>query len=421
MITRRGLVTGAAALAAFRPLEAKAYGFGSIDPFYGFSQAQIGRPSPPSPGSLLPLNSRLVFEGDSITAGSSGPAFTQFAITRSRGRCYCPIGYNQGTGGNTAAQMASQVASVTALNPKVVVLLGGTNDLSGTADTASTVFGNLRTCIDAYKAAGARVINVCVLPRNDASWDAGEETRRNALNALILAQTDVSVVNLEATFNPTSMCVDGLHPNYVGAILLGQAVGDAIAAIMSPDDPCDLSLTSANIISTANENPDLVGTGGAKLGTPTPTGEVANLWSVNHNDAFEIVCSKTTLRGRTAQRLQISGTNSTNGRSVSMLNAVAYNGTVGQVYDCWWDFQLAAGAANLRAIGASSDTTSMPNVSQPNLMPADAIDGVMRVPGNAALAGSDTSTSVQFFLNFAAGVVAADIIVAAPFFALSPS
>ena len=138
--------------------------------------ATLSAPARAGGSLVLPLHSRIVFEGDSITAGSSGPQFSMFALIRAMGRFFSPSGWNQGVGGQTAAQMATQVANVTALNPKVVVLLCGTNDLSGTADTAATIFANIRTCVDAYRAAGAKVVSVCVLPRNDGVWDAGEET-----------------------------------------------------------------------------------------------------------------------------------------------------------------------------------------------------------------------------------------------------
>lgn len=370
----------------------------------------------------LPLHSRLVFEGDSITAGSSGPTYAQFAITGSRGRYYCPVSYNQGTGGQTAAQMATQVANVTALNPKVVVFLAGTNDLSGTVDTPTTIYNNIRTCNAAYIAAGARVINICVLPRNDATWNALSASRkadRTTLNSLIKAQTDVTVVDLESTFDPTTHCVDGLHPNYAGAILIGNAVATKLNSNIVGTDPASLYLDASNFLVGATENPGLTGTTGVKSGTPAPTGEVATGWTVSHNDGMTVVCSKTTLNGRTAQRIVVSGTNSTNGRVVNLLNTVTYSGTVGQVYDTWWDFSLAAGCQNLRAISASSDTTAMPNATASVNLPGTAITGVMRPPNSAALAGSDTSTSVQFVLTFSAGTVAADITVAAPFFALA--
>lgn len=374
--------------------------------------------------TLLPLHSRIVFEGDSITAGSSGPQFSAFAIMRSGGRFFQPAGWNQGVGGQTAAQMATQVASVTALNPKVVVLLAGTNDLSGTADSDATIFANIRTCINAYKAAGARVVNICVLPRNDAVWDAGEETRRLALNERIRAQTDVKVVDVEATFNPTTMCDDGLHPNYRGAIHLGNAVGDVLSTMIVPTSVFTGYDGVGNFLVGSGDNPLLTGTTGVKSGTPAPTGEVATGWTLEHNAGASIViaASKTTLNGKTAQRIQVSGTNATAGASVNFRNPVVYSGVAGEFWEMWWDFSLAAGAQGLRAISASTDTAMATNAGATVHYPNDVeVAGVLRPPMTTALAGADASVTMSGAMLFSAGAVAADITWAGPYFRKVPA
>lgn len=375
--------------------------------------------------SVLPLHSRLVFEGDSITIGSSGPTYAGFALIRAQGRFFSPSGYNQGTGGQTAAQMATQVASVTALNPKVVVFLCGTNDLSGTADTPATIFANMRTMTTAYKAAGARVVQICVLPRNDATWtglSAGRQADRETLNGLIRAQTDVRIVDLEATFDPTTMCVDGLHPNYRGAILVGNAVGDVLNTLITGQSVLTGYDTSDNFLVGASENPLLSGTAGTRSGTPQPTGQAADNWTVTHNDAFTVACSKTTLNGRTAQRIQVSGTNSTNGRVVNFTNIVTYAGVLGDFWEMWWDFSLASGAQNLRALSATTDTAAYPNAASTVVYPSDvAVAGVLRPPMTTALAGADTSVTMQGTMTFAAGTVAADITWAAPYYRKVPA
>lgn len=372
---------------------------------------------------LLSMHARLVFEGDSITAGSSGPAYSQFAISRSRGRFYCPSGYNQATGGQTAAQMATQVANVTALSPKAVVCLSGTNDLSGTADTPATIFANQRTAVDGYKAAGARVVFICTLPRNDTTWtnlSAGRQADRTTLVNLQRAQTDVEIVDLESTFDPTTMCVDGLHPNYLGAITIGQAVGDKLNEIIVAGDIFADYLAADNYLFGATENPALTGTAGSKSGAGV-TGEVANLWTVEENGGMTVVCSKTTLNGKTAQRVVVSGTNSTNGRVVNLRNTVTYSGQAGEFYETWFEFSFAAGAANVRAITASCDTISAINASASVHYPDMALEGVIRPPSGTALAGTDTSTNVQAGMVFSAGTVAADLILAGPYFRKVPA
>lgn len=392
-------------------------------PMVGVNVGAAARASFMGGSSLLPLHSRFVAEGDSITAGSNGPTWTQFALTRTRGRFYAPVGHNQATGGQTAAQMATQVAAVTALNPKVVGFGPGTNDLSGTVDTPATIFANMRTCIDAYKAVGARVVQFCVLPRNDATWTGLSGVRqadRITLNNLIKAQTDVSVIDLEATFNPTTMCVDGLHPNYDGAILIGHAMGDAMNALVVQGDVLENYLSADNFLVGASENPALTGT----AGTPTPanvTGQVATSWTLEENGGMTVVASKTTLNGRTAQRFVVSGTNSTNGRVVNFRNTVTYPGALGELWETWWDFSLASGSALVRALTASCDTVAAINVAATVHLPSSALTGIIRPPSSTALAGADTSTNVQAGLIFSAGSVAADLILAGPYFRKVPS
>lgn len=372
--------------------------------------------------SLLALHSRAAAEGDSITAGSSGPTYMQFALSRTRGRFYTPIGWNQATGGQTAAQMAAQVAAVTALNPKVVFFLSGTNDLSGTADTPAQIFANQRLCVDAYRAAGARVVFICTLPRNDALWLGLTQARRDDRVTLVnlqRAQTDVGLVDLEATFNPTTMCDDGLHPNYLGAITIGHAAGDVANAYVVQDDVLANYLGADNFLVGAAENPALTGT----TGTLTPanvTGQAATGWTLEENGGMTVVASKTTLNGRTAQRFVVSGTNSTNGRVVNFRNTVTYPGQAGELWETWWDFSLAAGATLLRAVTASCDTVAAINASAAVHYPNMAITGVIRPPSSAVLAGADVSTNVQAGVIFSAGTVAADLTLAGPYFRRVP-
>jgi lysophospholipase L1-like esterase len=392
---------------------------------------------PPSPSSeLLPLHSRVCFEGDSITKGSNGPTFIEFALMRSLGRYYAPIGYNRAVGGETLAQMSTttETGQVAATNPKVVVLLGGTNDLGGSGDSVSTIFGNLRTCIAAYKAAGAQVVNLCVLPRVDPLWLGmpQRETDRRALNALIRAQTDVIVVDLESTFDPDTMTITnsaqdtGLHPNYLGAITIGNAVGDALNTLIVADTPINHSFESQNLM-LAMDNPQLTGTAGG-LSNNT-TGVIATDWvlDITANSGLTVVGSKTTLNGQEAQMIVVSGTNAlASPASVNLRNIINFTGSaIGDLYDCWWDFALS-GTQNLGLIAATAGTTvAMPisSIPQNTLIPDDTeLSGVIRIPSVAALAAQVTSINSQVVLTFGAGAeCAAQIVLASPYLAKVPA
>jgi lysophospholipase L1-like esterase len=399
----------------------------------------------PDAVQALPLNSRICFEGDSITAGSNGPTFVEFALIRSQGRFYAPVGYNQAKGGETALQMATlaETSAVTATNPKVVVYMSGINDLKGSTDTPATIHANQRTAIEAYQAAGAHVVQIATLKSIDpqfTSLGSGREADRLALRNLILGQADVTVVDLEAIWDPTTMTTtntdedQGLHPNYLGAITIGNAVGDVLNRLITADTPIAHSFDGANLMLAA-DNPQLSGVGGTKQvdspATGTLTGDVATGWVFETNSTgIDAVISKTTLNGNPAQRIQVSGSNDVKRHNVTFRNTVTYNGQQGQAFETWWDFQLAAGSQGIETIGCSCDTTQMPIQPFPDAttlialqsMPSSqALSGVLRPPNVAVLAAADTSTTVQVVLEFQAGAVAADLTIGAPYFAQVPA
>jgi lysophospholipase L1-like esterase len=376
--------------------------------------------------ALLPLHSRLVTEGDSITAGSNGPSWQQFFIAKTGGRYFLPYQYQQAVGGQTAAQMATQTGAVTALNPKVVTFLAGTNDLAGSSDTPATISANIDTCINAYVAAGAKVVITKVLPRNDATWlglSAARQNDRLTLNNLIAAKAsaNVSVVDLESTFNPTTMTGEGLHPNYAGARVLGEAFADAALALIDTGSILPLYSDASNMMVGANRNPLMNGASGSK--SVGGTGTVPDLWTAESNDTANILftSSITTLNGSNATRLVVSGTSSATGKLVNVRNATPYSGVAGEWYEAWVEFSLAAGAQNLRAIYASCDCGQSPNSTQTVLMPGDALSGVLRIPVMTPLAAADTSNNLQLILLFAAGTIAADVTWSKPYLRKVPA
>lgn len=374
----------------------------------------------------LALNARLVIEGDSITAGSNGPAWIQFATALMGAKMLKVPTYNQATGGQTAAQMATQTASVNALLPTVVSFLGGTNDLSATSDTPATIFSSIAACVNAYTNAGARVVVCKVLPRNDATWlalSASRQADRLILNSMLssLAAYNVQILDLESTFDPTTMTVEGLHPNYIGARLLGEGFGSLINNWLTSSLITPLYTSSTNLLESTAQNPELAGTAGVN-GTGS-SGQVANLWTSETNDGgIVIAATKTTLNGATAQRLVVSGTNTTNGRVVNFRKTAAYSGQAGDWVEAWASFSLAAGAANLRGVYVSCDGGQSENSTQTVLLDG-AIgagwSGVLR-NGITPLVGTDISDNVQLVMVFAAGVVAADITWATPFTRIVP-
>jgi hypothetical protein len=390
---------------------------------------------------LLPLNSRWVAEGDSITAGSSGPQWSWQAIAATRGRLFNPQNWNQAVGGQTAAQMATQIANTMAPAPKLVTFLAGTNDLAGSPDTPATIYGNILACVKGYLDGGAQYVVVSrVLPRNDATWLALSAGRRGdlpILNGLIAnLPTDPVLLaagyagrvklatDLTSTLIPATDCVDNLHPNWLGAIKVGNAFADAMnTCINQASVLTDLYLDNSNLLVTTSKNPALTGIAGTKSGTTVPTGDVANTWTLTDNDTMNVVGSKTTLNGAEAQRFVVSGNVGTAGRLVNFQQpAVAYSGAAGDTVEACIDFSLAAGYQNLRSFYMACDTGSSPNSTSAFLMDgAGAISGTMRTAVTTPLAGADTSTAIQNVLTFAVGAVAADITLSRPYLRKVPA
>lgn len=190
--------------------------------------------------------------GDSLVAGgpilAGNPSWTQLLQTERVGGRFGVI--NAGLGGAIAAQAMSifEDEYVGRGCTHLVVLVGTNNLASG--DTAASIMATLEDIRDAAKADTSGLstgmnVTICTVPPRggSAGWDAGDETRRLALNALILAMTGVdAVVNLEPALGGTgdplalSAAVDSgdhLHPNGT-PVTGGQAViADAIDAAVA--------------------------------------------------------------------------------------------------------------------------------------------------------------------------------------------
>ena len=109
---------------------------------------------------------RVVFMGDSITDMWVLPKFGAFFP----GKPYL----GRGIGGQTTPQMVVRFrADVIALQPKVVVILAGTNDLAGNTGpiTLEETEGNLATMAELARANGIRVVLSAVLPVSNYGHD----------------------------------------------------------------------------------------------------------------------------------------------------------------------------------------------------------------------------------------------------------
>jgi len=194
--------------------------------------------APPAKGE-----NRVVFMGDSITDGWKLADYFP-------GKPYV----NRGISGQTTPQMLIRFRpDVIALEPKVVVILAGTNDLSGNTGptTVESIEDNLRTMAELAMLHGIRVVFASVLPISDYNKNAqGEPIIRStgrppdkilAINQWMKKYAEdnkqvyldyFSSLADDKGFLKEDLARDGLHPNAKGYEIMkplaDQAVNEAL-------------------------------------------------------------------------------------------------------------------------------------------------------------------------------------------------
>jgi lysophospholipase L1-like esterase len=148
---------------------------------------------------------------------------------------------NRGVNGERTDQIAARFdRDVLAAHPRVVVILGGVNDVyqGRPVDVVKT---QLRAMYDRAKQAGIRVVAGSIIPYNTAS--AEQNARMHAINAWIAdeASRDPNIVFVDtrkAAATPQdpdrlSGSPDGLHPDVAGYRSMAMAIGPAVAAMLA--------------------------------------------------------------------------------------------------------------------------------------------------------------------------------------------
>lgn len=170
---------------------------------------------------------RVVFMGDSITEG--WPLNESFP-----GKPYI----NRGISGQTTPQMLVRFRQdVIDLQPKVVVILGGTNDIAGNTgpETLEEIEENLASMADLAHANGIRVVLCSILPAFDYPWEPGltPAPKIDLINAWLrgyaMAKGYVYVDYHSAMKDaqdglPKTLSLDGVHPNAAGHAIMAPLV-----------------------------------------------------------------------------------------------------------------------------------------------------------------------------------------------------
>ena len=178
---------------------------------------------------------RVVLFGDSITEGwgaTGSPGFFP-------GKGYL----NRGISGQTSAQMLLRFSQdVIALQPAVVVILAGTNDIAGNTGAASQAMieANLQAMVALAKAHGIAVVLASVLPVSDYPWRPGVQpaAKVRALNAALQQQARTQhlvyldyyrvLVNDDGGLDKV-LAEDGVHPTPAGYARMAPLAEAAIA------------------------------------------------------------------------------------------------------------------------------------------------------------------------------------------------
>ena len=184
-------------------------------------------------GSPDPGEHRVVFYGNSITDIWAGYFSSMFP-----GKAY--IG--RGISGQTTPQMLVRFRQdVIGLDPAVVVILAGTNDIAGNTgpSTLGMIQDNLVSMVELSEANGISVVLSSVLPASDYRWrpglePAGKIVELNAWlreyassrNAIYLDYH--TMMSDERQALKSELSEDGVHPNEAGYQVMAPLVDAAI-------------------------------------------------------------------------------------------------------------------------------------------------------------------------------------------------
>lgn len=220
---------------------------------------------------------------------------------------------NLGWAGATSFDLQDDVSLIAGYSPGVVFYMAGINDMttgSGATYTAADCHANDVIVHAACKAIGAQfwLFTLCPLSSTHASYSTAITQKILELNKLRrdYARTNPDVVLVDAfkvCVDPSSTTAnyrsgydhDALHPSAEGAYRIGKEVARLLTLKVPTVDIFPTS--QADDYGTNSANPNLIdnglfyGTAGSKSGSPAPTGDVADGWTVTNSGLTVVTCS----------------------------------------------------------------------------------------------------------------------------------
>jgi len=186
----------------------------------------------------LKNENRVVFMGNSITIGwlNASPDFF-------KGKPYI----NRGISGQTTPQMLIRFRQdVIALQPKVVVVLAGTNDIAGNTgpSTIKMIADNIKSMAELARANGIKVVLSSILPVYDYPWSPALKPAKKimALNTIIQSYCEekghiyldyFSAMVDDRNGLPKKYASDEVHPTKAGYAAMEPLVEAAISKAIS--------------------------------------------------------------------------------------------------------------------------------------------------------------------------------------------
>ncbi len=181
---------------------------------------------------------RVVFMGNSITEGWPNKDPEYFDN---------PSYINRGIGGQTTPQMLLRFrADVIDLQPKLVIILAGTNDIAGNTGpmTLEQIRDNIISMAELAKVNGIQVIISSVLPAYDYVWRPGLEPNIKIpkLNAMLKDYAEnngflyldyFTAMADDRNGLPKELAEDGVHPTKKGYMIMKKLAEDAIKTALN--------------------------------------------------------------------------------------------------------------------------------------------------------------------------------------------
>lgn len=368
--------------------------------------------------ALIPVNARIVYLGDSLIANAPMRSVRQLSPVLLNSRLQPGVGCNQGVGGERQDQILARVSQTTAQAPSLVVFCGGTNDIAQNR-TLAQMQADHQGIVDALIAAGITRRVRWTIPRS-TTITGPNETKRQDFNTWLRSRTDILLVDLETVYDPaTSDSYDGTHPSWIGTRKIAAAEAVVIGPLLAAGTTLYADAADATAQGNLEANWDFAGTTGAKSGTVPPTGDVATGWTVTNNTACAVACSKTTVDGFAAQRIDITGS-ATAQNTIRLTNTIALspNFQPGDFIDCAIQLSITAtngisAPTNLRGILVQAGSIANWGSNNP-----DASAGMVDIPLSGVfrtepIGLSSVAASVSFEVTVQVPIGTADIRIVA--------